>query len=75
MPLDPATFLPTDRRSFRYEGSLTTPPCSEGVRWTVMAQPVAVAADRLEALAAVLRGNSRPLQPRHDRALSLGGGD
>src|SRR5579864_4441642 len=40
--IDPRRLLPARRRHFRYEGSLTTPPCSETVNWIVLAQPIEV---------------------------------
>lgn len=64
-----ADFLPADRTSYRYTGSLTTPPCTEGVNWVVMANPVEVSAEQIAALTAVLPDNNSPLQPVNDRTL------
>ncbi len=36
LKLNPAAMLPTDKGYYAFEGSLTTPPCSEGVNWMVM---------------------------------------
>jgi carbonic anhydrase len=65
------SLLPTDLATYRYEGSLTTPPCDEGVRWLVAATPITASAAQLRTLADALAGNSRPLQPRHGRDLLL----
>ncbi|KAG8483694.1 hypothetical protein CXB51_022488 [Gossypium anomalum] len=58
---------------YRYNGSLTTPPCSENVIWTVFRQPMMVTRSQVEALKAVLppqnRNNSRPTQPLNDRTV------
>ncbi len=64
--------LPADPQTgprFTYEGSLTTPPCSEGVRWVVYATPIELSRDQLERFRAVHAGNSRPLQPLNGRKL------
>jgi carbonic anhydrase len=61
--LDWGKLLPQRRTTVRYEGSLTTPPCSEGVTWTVETTPVQVSQAQLEALAAVYDHNYRPVQP------------
>jgi carbonic anhydrase len=70
-PFDPSVLLPADRRAFRYAGSLTTPPCSEGVTWLVMSTPIAASGPQIAAFARVLHGNSRPAQPRNGRELLL----
>jgi carbonic anhydrase len=64
------TLLPADRSYFRFEGSLTTPPCSEGVRWLVLKTPVSVSRAQVEQFAAALPGpNNRPVQPRNARVV------
>ena len=67
--IDPASLLPKARRFFRYEGSLTTPPCSEVVEWNVFATPVAVAQSDIEGFKESFPMNARPLQPIHRRIL------
>jgi len=54
---------------FAYPGSLTTPPCSEGVRWFVIAEPEQLSLAQLGAFTEALHGNARPLQPRNGREL------
>ena len=59
-----ANLLPANRDYYRYEGSLTTPPCSEGVRWLVLKQPVFASAAQIRELTKVLgHPNNRPVQP------------
>jgi carbonic anhydrase len=70
-PFDPSGLLPADRRAYRYAGSLTTPPCTEGIGWVVMATPIPASGQQIAALARALEGNSRPLQARGDRELLL----
>ncbi len=60
---DPRTLLPAASGFYRYQGSLTTPPCSETVLWTVMEAPVRVAQDDLARFAELFPMNARPLQP------------
>jgi carbonic anhydrase len=69
VPFDAASLLPTDRRGIRYVGSLTTPPCTEGVRWWVLDQPVLISSDQVARFAALFHDNSRPLQPLNGRKL------
>ena len=66
-PGDPTGLMPATAGYLRYQGSLTTPPCSETVMWTVMKAPVAVADDSIAAFQALFGENARPLQPVHRR--------
>lgn len=62
--------LPTNRDYYRFNGSLTTPPCSEGVRWFVFKESVAVSAEQVKAFADVLSGpNNRPIQATNARVI------
>ena len=70
-PVDLTDLLPAARRAYRYPGSLTTPPCTEGIRWMVLARPVRISEEQLEALEQIVEGNARPAQPRHGRSLVL----
>lgn len=67
--LDPAKLLPSDRRYYTYMGSLTTPPCSEGVLWMVLKQPVQLAAEQIEIFARLYPMNARPVQPAAGRMI------
>lgn len=58
-----ADILPAEQDYYRFTGSLTTPPCSEGVRWFVMQQPVSASKQQVaDFLAAVKHENARPVQ-------------
>ena len=70
--IDPNAFLPSDKTLYRYEGSLTTPPCSEVVDWNVFAQPIEVDAADIEAFKTIFPMNARPLQPVNRRFLLRG---
>jgi carbonic anhydrase len=67
--LDINELLPADRRYYTYMGSLTTPPCSEGVQWVVMRQPVTVAPEQIELFARIYPMNARPLQQASGRRI------
>ena len=67
-PLAPADLLPAERDYYRLSGSLTTPPCTEGVLWLVMKQPMAASPAQIETFAKMLpEPNNRPLQPLNAR--------
>ncbi len=59
--------LPSDTGYYRYMGSLTTPPCSEGVNWYVMAEPVSIGARQVQQFEVTIGANARPLQPVNKR--------
>ena len=61
-PFNPRSFLPANREHYRYEGSLTTPPCSEGVHWVVLKDPVTVSSDDLARFHERSHFNARPVQ-------------
>ncbi len=61
-PLELAALLPSDPSYYTYMGSLTTPPCSEGVQWIVMRQPVSVSAAQIEIFVRLYPMNARPIQ-------------
>ena len=57
--------------TYRYNGSLTTPPCSEGVKWIVLTTPVEMSESQIAAFKAIIHGNNRPVQPLNGRELLL----
>lgn len=67
--VNPGGFLPADRGYWTYMGSLTVPPCTEGVRWFVFEQVLSVSRAQLQAFTSIFRINSRPLQDTHGRRI------
>ena len=67
--LNASDLLPSTKHAYRYIGSLTTPPCSENVKWFVLTTPVEMAHSQIAAFKAILYGNNRPPQPLNDREL------
>ncbi|MBA4175778.1 MAG: carbonate dehydratase [Leptothrix sp. (in: Bacteria)] len=68
-PMELTALLPADRRYYTYMGSLTTPPCSEGVQWIVMRQPVTLTPDQIEIFARLYPMNARPIQAASGRRI------
>jgi Carbonic anhydrase len=60
--MNPGTLLPAARGYYRYAGSLTTPPCSEGVLWTVFREPIEASPAQIAQFAALFPMNARPVQ-------------
>lgn len=65
--IDPTSFLPAKRNYFRYEGSLTTPPCSQTVNWFVFTDPVQVTEADINSFARLYPKNARPVQKDNRR--------
>lgn len=59
--------LPTDLAYYTYEGSLTTPPCTEDVRWLVLREIMHASPQQLDRLSALHPNNARPVQPTNGR--------
>ncbi len=65
--INAADLLPANRAHFNFQGSLTTPPCSEGVNWNVMENPVTISESQLKAYTAIYPHTARPTQPLNNR--------
>jgi carbonic anhydrase len=68
--VNPIFLLPTRKDYFAYVGSLTRPPCTEGVRWYVMRHPLEVDSGDLRYLAQLVGPNARPPQPLEGRRIT-----
>ena len=67
--LDMNTLLPKDQRYYQFMGSLTTPPCTEGVLWNVIKAPVTVSKEQLKLFAQLFPMNARPVQALNGRVV------
>jgi carbonic anhydrase len=69
LSIDVSQLLPQDHSYYTYMGSLTTPPCSEGVLWLVLRQPQQISPEQLAIFARLYRNNARPVQPNFARMI------
>ena len=67
--INAADFLPADQNYYVFDGSLTTPPCSEGVKWYVMKGMIEASASQIAAFAKLYPDNARPFQPLNGRVI------
>ncbi len=67
--LNPVKFLPVNTEFFKYSGSLTTPPCTEGVYWMVFKQPIEASAKQIMQMNEILGENARPVQSLNSRSV------
>lgn len=67
--IDPAELLPANTAYYVYRGSITAPPCTEGVTWYVLKTPVSVSPAQIRAFAALYPHDVRPVQPLHGRVV------
>jgi carbonic anhydrase len=70
-PVDLTGFLPANAATFFYQGSLTTPPCSETVNWIVFRDPIEAGIGQIESMKLAFPKNARPLQPVSGRPVGL----
>jgi len=68
-PIDMIQLLPQKREYFTYMGSLTTPPCSEGVLWIVMKEPIYLSENQIGIFARFYPMNARPTQMQNGRVI------
>ena len=67
--INAADLLPADQNYYSFNGSLTTPPCSEGVKWFVIKTPIEMSAAQIAAFAKLYPMNARPIQPANGREI------
>ena len=67
--INPLSLIPSDRRHYTFKGSLTTPPCSEGVTWIVMKRPATADIATISQMKAILGANNRPVKPHNGRRI------
>jgi carbonic anhydrase len=67
--VDLASVLPRDHKAFVYTGSLTTPPCTEGVHWIVLEEPIQMSSEQIESFTRIFHDNHRPLQKVNGREI------
>jgi len=68
-------FVPNFKDYYTYSGSLTTPPCTEGVKWVVLKNPISIEGEDVDALKALEGKNNRPVQPLNGRVVQDVGSD
>jgi len=67
--INPAGLLPDDDAYYTYMGSLTAPPCSEGVTWFVLKRPMAISPGEINTFAKLYPHDVRPIQPLNGRVV------
>lgn len=66
---NPQDLIPSNSHHFSYHGSLTTPPCTEGVQWIILRDPISMSTQQIAQLTSIIGQNARPIQPLHDRKI------
>lgn len=67
--LNARDLMPGTEEFYAYSGSLTAPPCTEGVTWLIAASPLSLSPEQIDAYQRLIGSNARPAQPRNDRDL------
>ncbi|OAS82697.1 MULTISPECIES: carbonic anhydrase [Metabacillus] len=68
-PIDLQGILPQEQTSFHYNGSLTTPPCTEEVKWVIFEHPIEMSKEQIQAFQQIFPDNHRPVQSINEREL------
>jgi carbonic anhydrase len=69
-PVDYNELITSRTEYFTYNGSLTTPPCSEGVLWTVLKNPLIASKEQIKRFHSTMGSDTnRPVQPQNSRAI------
>ena len=71
-PLDADNLFPLKRGFYHFEGSLTTPPCTEGVQWFVLKQAITISDAQYQTFTALYPYNARPVQKTNGRQIVQG---
>jgi carbonic anhydrase len=66
--INPANLLPESLAHYAYEGSLTAPPCTEGVQFFIIKAPIGIQKEMIDNFP--LKMNARPVQPLNGRKIS-----
>lgn len=69
-PFNPSQLVPDRLTFYQYSGSLTHPPCLEGVQWVVLNTPIKMSAKQLEKIRSMFGANNRPIQPLNNRKVT-----
>jgi carbonic anhydrase len=69
--INAARLIPANHAYYTFTGSLTTPPCSEGVTWFVLVSPMQVSETQVARFGKIYSGNARPVQPLNGRTVQM----
>lgn len=69
--IDLTSIFPEDKDYFKYNGSLTTPLCTEGVKWVLLKEPSEMSKEQIDAFRVLFANNHRPVQPLNKREVLL----
>ncbi len=69
--INAANFLPKNKAYYSYSGSLTTPPCSESVKWNVLVEPITVSGEEIKVFQKLYQADARTIQPTNGRVVEL----
>lgn len=67
--IDLQALLPSNQTTYFYNGSLTTPPCTEEVKWIVFEEPIEMSKEQIQAYQRTFPENQRPVQPLNEREI------